>query len=155
MLIAERLIWCRRCVEDWMKCRVDFDAVARNKYSKKKKDFDQTELYRKVKVQEWKVVSVYAIDALYVHNMVIYIRWNGGRKRDKILDTNVDGSGLSVSRIVKLLPGTDFLNLRIHREQTSLDNWRWSLWKTDGRVCQCALFRKFRNSFQDAHNTSF
>ena len=66
---------------------------------------------------------MYEIDALYVHNMVIYIYVDMvEEKRDRILDTNVDGSGLSVSRIVKLLPGTDFLNLRIHREQTSLDN---------------------------------
>ena len=50
---------------------VDFDTVARNKYSKKKKDFDETEVYRKVKVQEWNVVSVYAIDALYDHTYTL------------------------------------------------------------------------------------
>ena len=33
-----------------MKLRIDFDAVAREQYSKKNKDFDQTELYTKVKV---------------------------------------------------------------------------------------------------------
>ena len=39
-----------KIVDDWMKLRIDFDAVAREQYSKKNKDFDQTELYIKVKV---------------------------------------------------------------------------------------------------------
>ena len=56
-----------KIVEDWMKLRIDFDTVAHNQYSKKNKDFDQTELLRKVKVQGGKVVRVYSIDALYGH----------------------------------------------------------------------------------------
>ena len=43
-------------------------------------------------------------------------------KRNKISDTSVDGSGLLVSRIVELLPGTGILNRRIYRKQTSHDN---------------------------------
>ena len=54
-----------KIVDDWMKLRIDFDAVAREQYSKKNKDFDQTELYTKVKVPGGKSVRVYSIDALY------------------------------------------------------------------------------------------
>ena len=35
-----------KIVKDWIKLRIDFDAVAHKQYSKKKKDFDQTELYQ-------------------------------------------------------------------------------------------------------------
>ena len=56
-----------KIVDDWMKLRIDFDAVAREQYSKKNKDFDQTELYTKVKVPGGKSVRVYSIDALYGH----------------------------------------------------------------------------------------
>ena len=53
-----------------MKLRIDFDdfdTVAHKQYSKKNKDFDQTELYTKVKVLGGKSVIVYSIDDLYGH----------------------------------------------------------------------------------------
>ena len=39
-----------KIVDDWMKLRIDLDTVGHKQYSKKNKDFDQTELYIKVKV---------------------------------------------------------------------------------------------------------
>ena len=56
-----------KIVKDWIKLRIDFDAVAREQYSKKDKDFDQSELYTKIKVRGGKYVRVYSIDALYGH----------------------------------------------------------------------------------------
>lgn len=63
-----------KIVDDWMKMKIDFDAVVQNQYCKKNKEFDRTLLYKSARGRDGSAVRIYSIDALY-HYMDVLEWW--------------------------------------------------------------------------------